>query len=62
MATLEELLDEYENACRAEERALNEGHLSPAIISRRNSATRSLHAAEDPWMPCVCLICQSSDH
>lgn len=60
MATLEELLAEYEAACRAEERAVNEGRLSHAVMARRDAATRALHAAEDPWMPCFCLICETS--
>lgn len=61
MANLSDLLDEYESACRAEERAVNEGRLSHAIMARRDAATRRLHAAEDPWMPCMCLICERSD-
>lgn len=60
MATFEELLDEYEAACREEDRAVKEGRLSHAIMSRRDAAMRSLHAAEDPWTPCICLVCENS--
>lgn len=59
MATFEDLQDEYEAACLEEDRAVREGRLTHAIMLRRDAAIRSLHAAEDPWMPCMCLICEA---
>lgn len=60
MATVEELQEAYEAACIEEDEAARSGRLTDAIIARRIAATRSLHAAEDPWMPCICAICETS--
>lgn len=57
MASIEELQEEFDQAAKAEHRAMRNGSLTPAIESRRDAAERALHAAEDPWMPCTCWVC-----
>lgn len=57
MWTLDELQEEYDAACIAEDQARREGRVTASIMRRRDAATRRLHAAEDPWMECECFCC-----
>lgn len=57
MWSLDEIQEEYDAACIAEDQARREGRVSASIMRRRDAATRRLHAAEDPWKECACVFC-----
>lgn len=57
MRSLEELQDEYDAACIAEDQARREDRVTSEIMQRRDAATRAFHAAEDPWSDCACFCC-----
>lgn len=57
MRSLDEIQEEYDAACIAEDQARREGRVTVGIMRRRDAATRLLHAAEDPWQECRCYFC-----
>lgn len=57
MSRYEDALDEFERAREQERNWLPSHGPLQEVMDRRDAAQRELHAALDPWQPCLCPLC-----